>query len=141
MNYAFLIVKIFFIFDGQLNYFIMKNHILFAFLISLFSGIIYSQSSNSSVKIGDVFVIGEVYNNNYKCINFPRANFIIKKGGIVNYSNVKGKKVEVTSVKDKKDGSFIAHIKLTSEKRFFNSHKYVTVEISEAISQKELLIF
>lgn len=117
----------------------MRNHILFIVLISLFSGVIYSQSSNTSVKTGDVFVIGEVDNNNYKHIKFPKANFIIKKGGIANYNNVKGKKVEVTSIKEKKDGSLIATIKLTSNKNFFNSHKYVTVEISEAINQKELL--
>ena len=117
----------------------MKNHILCALLMGLFSGVIYSQSSNASVEIGDIFVIGEVYNNNYKHINFPRANFIIKKGGIANYNNVKDKKVEVTLIKEKNDGSLIATIKLASNKFFFNSHKYITVEISEAISQKELL--
>ena len=117
----------------------MSNHILFALFISMFSSVIYSQSSNSSIKIGDVYVIGEVYNNNYKHINFPRANFIIKKGGIANYNNVKDKKVEVTLIKEKNDGSLIATIKLASNKFFFNSHKYITVEISEAISQKELL--
>lgn len=132
-------LKIFFIFIGQLKFSIMKNHILFALIISLFSGVIYSQSSNSIVKIGDVFVIGEVYNNNYKHINFPRANFIIKKGGIASYQNIKGEKVEVTKIKEKKDGSLVATIKLTSKKSFFNSHKYITVDINEAISTKELL--
>ena len=117
----------------------MKKHILLALLISFFSGIIHSQSFNLSIKIGDYFLIGEVYNNNYRHINFPKANFIIKKGGIVNYSNIKGKKVEVRSIKEKKDGSIITTIELTSKKFFFNSHKYVTVEINEAISQKELL--
>ena len=117
----------------------MRSRVLFTLIFSLFSIIIYSQSSNSSVKVGDVFVIGEVYNNNYEHINFPRPNFIIKKGGIANYKNIKGKKVEVASIKEKKDGSLIATIKLTSKKFFFNSHKYVTVDILEAIREKELL--
>jgi hypothetical protein len=100
----------------------------------------YSQNSNTSVNVGDVFVIGEVANNDYKHINFPRANIIIKRGGMVaDYKNVKGEEVEVTSIKTKKDGSLQATIRLTSNKRFFNSHKYVTVEIDEAISAKELI--
>tara|TARA_R110000772_G_scaffold218147_2_gene328734 strand:- start:430 stop:789 length:360 start_codon:yes stop_codon:yes gene_type:complete len=117
----------------------MKTNILFALLMSFFSCIIYSQSSNSKITIGDVFAIGEVYNNNYKHINFPRPNFIIKKGGIASYKNIKGEKVEVMSIKERKDGSFVATIKLTSKRSFFNSHKYVTVDINEAIGNKELL--
>lgn len=117
----------------------MRNRLIFTLFFSLFSIVIYSQNSNPSVKVGDVFVIGEVYNNNYEHINFPRANFIIKRGGIANYKNVTGKQVEIASIKEKKDGSLLATIKLTSEKFFFNSHKYVTVEIIDAIRQKELL--
>jgi len=118
----------------------MKNRILLAFLVSLFTGIMYSQSSSSTIQVGDVFEIGEASNNhNYKYINFPRTNLIIKKGGVPNYNNVKGKKVQVTAIKEKKNGRLIATIELTSKKLFFNSHKYVTVEINKAINQKELL--
>lgn len=117
----------------------MRNNILFTLLMILFSGIIYSQSSNASINIGDVFLINEVKNNNYKYINFPRPNFIIKKGGIANYKNIKGEKVEITTIKEKKDGDLVATIKLTSKKKFFNSHKYITVDINEAIRKKELL--
>ena len=117
----------------------MRTNILIALLMVFFSCIVYSQSSNSNITIGDVFAIGEVYNNNYKHINFPRPNFIIKKGGIASYKNIKGEKVEVTSIKEKKDGSLVATIKLTSKRAFFNSHKYVTVDINKAIGNKELL--
>ncbi|WP_439152249.1 dihydroorotase [Winogradskyella sp.] len=116
----------------------MKNYIfssVFAFLISAFS---YSQDSSSTYKIGDVFEIGIVSNNNYKHINFPRANFIIKKGGIVNYDNIKGSKVVITSIEKNKNGKQVATIKLTDSRKFFNSHKYVTVNIDEAIENKEL---
>jgi hypothetical protein len=92
------------------------------------------------VKVGDVFVIGEAYNNNYKHINFPKANLIVKKGGIASYKKIKGAKVTVTSVEEKKDGSVIATIKLASDQAFFNSHKYVTVNVDEAVREKELLI-
>lgn len=102
-----------------------------------FSSIVYSQSSNSNFSVGDTFKIGEA--NYYKHINFPRNNFIIKNGGIVNYDKVKGKTVEVTSIDEKKNGTLVATIKLASEKKFFNSHKYVTVAINEAIDSKELI--
>jgi hypothetical protein len=117
----------------------MKKNILFAFLMIFFTGSIFAQTHKSSVEIGDVFIIGEVSNNNYKYINFPRPNFIIKKGGMANYNNIPGEKVKVTSIKEKKDGSILATIELTSSNNFFNSHKYVTVYITEAITEKELL--
>lgn len=117
----------------------MKNTILVTFLMIFFSSSIYSQNSSSNIQVGAVFTIGKAYNNNYKYINFPKANFIIKKGGIASYNNIKGEKVEVTSIEEKKDGSLIATIQLTSKKYFFNSHKYVTVVINEAIHNKELV--
>ncbi|WP_166387504.1 MULTISPECIES: dihydroorotase [unclassified Polaribacter] len=117
----------------------MKFNLLFSFLFVFLSSIMYSQNSNSDIKVGDVFVVGEVINNNYKHINFPRANFIIKKGGLANYKNVKGEKVQIKSIKESKNGALIATIELASKKKFFNSHKYIKVNINEAILQKELL--
>ncbi|MBZ9788329.1 dihydroorotase [Psychroflexus sp. CAK57W] len=116
----------------------MKNKILLTLLASFFTGMIFAQNVDSTVNVGDVLTIGEVENNDYQHINFPRANFIIKKGGLPNYSYVKGEKVEITSVKEK-NGSLIATIKLTSRKSFFNSHKYITVDIEKALEGKELV--
>ena len=117
----------------------MRSAIVFALLMSFSTGIIIAQISSSNVEIGDVFIIGDVDDSNYKHIDFPRANFIIKRGGIVNYNRIKGAKVEVASIKKKKDGRLVATIKLTSNKYFFKSHRYVPVDIIEAISNKELL--
>lgn len=116
----------------------MKKHLFLVALFSFFSSVLFAQSTN--VKVGDVFVIGEAYNNDYKYINFPRANLIVKKGGIASYKKIKGAKVTVTSVEENKDGSVIATIKLVSNQAFFNSHKYVTVHVDEAVREKELLI-
>ena len=110
--------------------------IIFSFLLLCF--VSFSLSAQSSVKVGDVFTIGEVAKDNYKYIKFPKANIVNKKGGVVNYNLLVGKKVEVTSIKEKKDGTKMAKIKLTSGKRFFKSHKYVTVHIDKAIESKEL---
>jgi hypothetical protein len=117
----------------------MKKHILVAFILIFFSSIVYAQNTKSSINVGDVFTINEVASNDYKHINFPNSNLIIKKGGIASYQHITGEKVEITSMKEKKDGSRVATIKLTSKKLFFNSHKYITVAIDKAIDQKELV--
>lgn len=117
----------------------MKNKLILTLLLSFFTGLIYAQNTDTNIKIGDVFYIAEVDNNNYEHIDFPRSNFIIKKGGIPNYSSVKGENVEITSINEKKNGSLIATIKLTSRKSFFNSHKYLKVDIENAIKNKELV--
>ncbi|TYP69913.1 dihydroorotase [Aquimarina intermedia] len=117
----------------------MKNHIVFALLISFLSVTMYAQETTIDVKVGDVFIIGEVDNDSYKYIDFPRANFIIKRGGIANYKKVKGEKVIITSIREQKDGSLLATLALRSNQHFFNSHKHVTAEINEAILQNELI--
>lgn len=117
----------------------MRNRHFITLFTVLFSIIVYSQNTDLDVKVGDVFVIGDMNNDNYEHIYFPKSNFIIKRGGIVNYKNIKGKKIEVTSIKEEKDGTVIATIKLTSKKSFFGSHKYVKADIIKAIRQKELL--
>jgi len=40
---------------------------------------------------------------------------------------------------EKNNGKRVATIKLVERGKFFNSHKYVTVAIDEAIKSKELL--
>lgn len=117
----------------------MKNNILSMVLAFFGTIIMYSQNSTSDFNSGDVFLIGNVDHDNYKHINFPRANFIIKKGGIANYKNIKGEKVIITSIKEKGNGKHIATIKLVEPRKFFNSHAYVTVDIDEAIKNRELL--
>lgn len=116
----------------------MKAKISLTILICLFTAFSYAQNTTKTVKVGDVFTIAEVTGDNYKHINFPKNNFIVKKGGIADYSKVKGKKVEITSLKEK-NGTTVATIKLVGNKRFFNSHKYLTVDIDEALNNKELL--
>ena len=79
----------------------MKKNIRFAIALIFFTVTIYSQNISSPIAVGDVFVVGAVENNNYTYINFPKPNIIIKKGGLVNFKNVVGKKVVVTSIKEK----------------------------------------
>jgi len=117
----------------------MRNTILITVLVFFITILSYSQSSISDFNSGDVFLIGNANHNNYKHINFPKTNFIIKKGGIANYKNIIGEEVVLTSIKEKNNGKLVATIKLVGPRKFFNSHTYVTVDIDEAIKNKELL--
>ena len=117
----------------------MKKNIRFAIALLFFTFTLYSQSNPIPIAVGDVFVVGAVENNNYTYINFPKPNIIIKKGGLVNFRNVVGKKVRITSIKEKKNGTLVATLQLVSKRFFFKSHKTVTVKINKALQHKELL--
>ena len=113
----------------------MKKAFFFFVVMAFFSLAVAAQGN---VKVGDTFTINEVSSDNYKYIKFPKTSMVIKKGGVADYNQIVGKKVEVTSLKEKKDGTTIATIKLVSGKQFFKSHRYVTVDITKAIENKEL---
>ncbi|WP_165749761.1 hypothetical protein [Cellulophaga sp. Z1A5H] len=112
-------------------------------LVLLFSTSILHAQNNSErivtdVEVGDVFEIGKPETNRYKHIDFPRANFIIKRGGIANYKHPEGKIVVVTAVKEKKDGSTHVKIKRKDSGRFFGSHTVVSADIKKAVAAGEL---
>lgn len=108
----------------------------------LFSVSLLNAQNNTTVQtevnVGDVFEIGKPESNKYKHIDFPRENFIIKRGGIANYRRAHGEEVVVTAVKEKKDGTTEIKIKRNDGGRFFNSHTVVTADYKEAINSGEL---
>jgi len=115
----------------------IKYAIAFLFSVSVLNaqdGI----TKDSNVDVGDVFEIGKPEANKYKHIDFPRENFIIKRGGIANYKRAEGEKVVVTAVKEKKDGTTQIKFKKTDGGRFFGSHTVVAADYHEAISSGEL---
>jgi protein involved in polysaccharide export with SLBB domain len=92
----------------------------------------------SEIKVGDLLEIGRYDAPAYKHIDFPRANFIIKKGGIANYKSVEGNKVVITSVKEKKNGALQVKIKRADGRKFFNSHSVVSADLNSALESGEL---
>lgn len=111
-------------------------------LIGFISFTTNAQKTNSvasKTKVGTIFTIGKVKYNSYKYIKFPKPNFVIKRGGIYNFKNIIGETVVVTSIKDKEDGAKIITIKLENGSRFFNSHKYLKVDLNNALLEKELV--
>ncbi|SIQ42661.1 hypothetical protein [Maribacter ulvicola] len=94
--------------------------------------------AQTEVSVGDIFEIGKPETNTYKHVDFPRVNFIIKRGGIANYKQVQGEEVVVTAVKELKDGTTQIKIKRNDGHRFFGSHTVVTADYKDAINSGEL---
>lgn len=117
----------------------IKYVIALMFSVSMLNAQVNTEQTITDVKVGDVFEIGKPESNKYKHIEFPRANFIIKRGGIANYKRVEGETVVVKAVKEKKDGTVEVKIKRKDGGRFFGSHPVVSADIDEALNSGELL--
>ncbi|SMG19785.1 hypothetical protein [Arenibacter troitsensis] len=116
--------------------------LFFAVLFVVATLNINAQSGSSDVlkevKAGDILQIGRPDAPSFKHIDFPRANTIIKSGGIANYKKMEGVKVVVTDVKEKKDGTLQVKIKRTDGGRFFGIHSVVSADIKNALESGEL---
>ncbi len=117
----------------------MKKY-AFILLIAIFANAMHSQAPSTLEEpiVGSVFEIGEASAAQFEHIQFPRANFIIKRGGVPNYKAMKTVKVVVTSVKERKNGSTRVYIKHADGKRFFGSHLYVPTDFNAALESGEL---
>ena len=116
--------------------------IIFAVLFTVGILSINAQSGGpevlKEVKAGDMLQIGRPDAPSFKHIDFPRANTIIKNGGIANYKKMEGVKVVVTAVKEKKDGTLQVKIKRTDGGRFFGIHSVVSADLKDALESGEL---
>ncbi|MCM4166609.1 hypothetical protein KCTC52924_03550 [Arenibacter antarcticus] len=118
----------------------MRRLLLAILFVVATTNINAQEAKPSEVKVGDLLEIGRPDTPRYKHIDFPRPNFIIKKGGIANFKSVEGNKVVVTSVKQKKDGTLQVKIKRADGRRFFNSHTVVSADLKSALESGELSV-
>ncbi|WP_282143659.1 hypothetical protein [Cellulophaga baltica] len=118
----------------------IKYLIIFLFSVSFLNAQTYTSETSVEVRVGDLFEIGKPKAKVYKHIDFPKANFIIKKGGIANYKNTEGELVVVTAIKEKKNGVTQVYISRKDGGRFFGSHAVVKADINQALSAGELRV-
>ncbi|MCR1024655.1 hypothetical protein NQT66_07535 [Cellulophaga baltica] len=116
----------------------IKYLIIFLFSVSFLNAQTYINEASVKVRVGDLFKIGKPKASAYKHIDFPKANFIIKKGGIANYKNTEGELVVVTAIKEKKNGVTQVYIRRKDGGRFFGSHTVVRADVNQALSTGEL---
>ncbi|MFD1315701.1 hypothetical protein [Namhaeicola litoreus] len=114
-----------------------KIFIIFAFV--LFALQTNAQEmNNSNVQVGDALIIQKPSTPSFKHIYFPKDNFIIKRGGIVNYDNIYANEVHVVKIVEKKDGSQEVVLQRTDGKKFFKTYNTVRADLTKALESGEL---
>ncbi len=113
--------------------------ILLVFCAGIFASYPVHAQVQNNVEIGDVLKIGKASNYQYTHIDFPKSNFIIKKGGIANYSELAGSLVEVTKIKTNNKGETSIILKRKDGGKFFGSFSEIKANYKKAIASAELV--
>ncbi|UJH90766.1 hypothetical protein LZ575_18715 [Antarcticibacterium sp. 1MA-6-2] len=116
----------------------MKKTLLIAFMIIL--ALEVQAQELKTLEVGTIVTIEKPSGQEFQHIHFPKKNFIIKRGGIVNYKREFGNEVEIVSLETKKDGIRQARLKRGDGKKFFQSHTSVLVDLDKAIAAGEISI-
>jgi hypothetical protein len=119
----------------------MKNLL---FLLIFVCGVSFASTSptavydNNDPKVGDVLKITTPKHLAFKHIEFPRLNFIVKRGGLPNYKSVYGELVIVKKVTND-DGSIHVTLERKDGKKFFGIQKQVSANYTESIEAGEIV--
>jgi len=101
--------------------------------------ITYAQDKQQvPIQEGTILTIAQPVSAEYQHINFPRKNFIIKRGGIADMKSVFGKKVEVVAYSYTDEGDTKVTLKRTDGKKFFRNFRTVDAHLEDALSSGEL---
>lgn len=113
----------------------MKKFFLTLLFLSFYS-LIYAQEKP---EIGDELVINTPTGSKYNHIDFPKLNFLVKKGKPANYKNVYGNKVVIEEVinKDNNGNTYVVLKKKNGEK-FFGYLSEVKANYNRSIRSGEL---
>jgi hypothetical protein len=117
----------------------MRNLLIIPIML-IFSFQVEAQNQTQPVTVGDVLVINQTENQDFKSLDLPRANFIIKKGGIANYKSLIGNRVKVTAVETNDAGETTVILKREDGRKFFRSHPTISANIDEALKNGELTL-
>ena len=116
----------------------IKHIVMLVLAIGMLS--FQTETIQNEIKVGDILHIGESVTYGYAHINFPRANFIIKRGGIANYNNLRGEKVVVTKLTQNKKGKTEVTLERKNGRKFFRNFKSVNADIANALATGELVV-
>ncbi|MAS71544.1 MULTISPECIES: hypothetical protein [unclassified Leeuwenhoekiella] len=116
----------------------------FLVIAAMALGLTSMQAQNNcetpQLKTGDVIKIASPTHATYSHINFPKSNFIIKRGGIANPKSLINKEVEVTQVKMENGCVAEIEVKLKDGKKFFNVVREVSIDVEAALEAKEIVL-
>lgn len=115
----------------------MKNLIIVC-LFALGTLSLSAQNEKTAIEKGTILQIATPSSQEYKHIDFPRNNIIIKRGGIASNNLVIGKKVVVTKVTQLEDGTTQIRVKPADKSRFYNAISSVTLHYENALASQEI---
>ncbi|TVZ15775.1 hypothetical protein [Maribacter sp. MAR_2009_72] len=116
----------------------MRN-LMFVFVLLFITPKLFGQDHNIMVTDGDVLIINKNHNMPFDHIDFPRANFIIKRGAIANFKSLNGMAVRVKSSHVNSKGDQMAKLVPLAGGKFFNRFTLVSANLSKAIESNELV--
>lgn len=110
--------------------------------LSLFLTIVFSSFSShydQDITIGEELTISEPSSNSYVYIQFPKNNFILKKGGTLNFKSLVGTKVIVDEIMKSENGETIVKVKKKNGGSFLHSLKTLNIAYNNAIKYAEII--
>ncbi|MDO5980723.1 hypothetical protein [Flavivirga spongiicola] len=114
----------------------MKN------LIFIMFSLIFCFLTNAQNKpeIGDELVINAPSRTNYNHIDFPKLNFLVKRGKPANYKSVYGNKVVVKNIINDDNGNIYVILEKKNGKKFFGFLNKVKANYNKSLESKELTV-
>ncbi|MFX0556370.1 hypothetical protein ACOCEA_06205 [Maribacter sp. CXY002] len=116
----------------------MRN-VMFVFVLILASLNLIGQDNSKMVTDGAILIINKKQNMPFDHIDFPRTNFIIKRGAIANYKSLNGIAVKIKLSYVNTKGNQMAKLTPIAGGKFFNRYTYVSANLSKAIESNELI--
>lgn len=113
-----------------------KSFLLMVFLAA--PPLINAQETPQILVEGDIVTLGTPKGSDYRAIDFPRKNIIIKRGAIPNFNALIGEKLVVKRIEEDKNGIKQAILRRKDGLNFFRFYPTVRVEIAEAMESGEI---
>ncbi len=101
---------------------------------------INAQAQTQDIAVNDVLTLGAPTAYGYDHVKFPKSNIIIKRGGILNFKDLKGKKVVVESVSYGENGKTVVNVRRQDGKKFFRAFNTVEISLEQALEKQEVRI-
>ncbi|WP_373518099.1 hypothetical protein [Pricia sp.] len=114
-----------------------KSALVAAFLFSI--GLLSAQENTDIVGEVSVLTLGTVSASGYEHIDFPRKNFIIKRGAIANFNALEGEKVVVEEVRSE-NGATEVVLQRKDGRNFFRFWHTVEADFEKALAKGELIL-
>ncbi|MEJ1221176.1 hypothetical protein [Sediminicola sp. 1XM1-17] len=99
---------------------------------------LFAQGTTETISQGTVLTLSSPVGHNYKHIDFPRRNFIIKRGAVADYNSLIGMEIIVKEMVTGTDGSTKAILERKDGRPFFRFYPTVEANLEQALAVGEL---